>query len=348
MSSLGERIKEKAVELGFDSVGFTPAGVAPRADAFHRWLDAGHHAEMAWLARDPARRADPRHVVEGARSLIMVGFSYALEMPSPDIWNDPSRGRIARYAWGQDYHDELLPPLMKLADFIREEGPPDTLCRAYTDTGPLLEKSWAAAAGLGFIGKNTLTIDPKRGSLLMLGGIITSLELEGDDPVPESKGTCGNCRRCLDICPTHAFPAPYILDSARCISYLTIELKTAIPEELRSKMGSWIFGCDECQTICPWVRRITPPSENRFLTFDSDRFAPDLIKVLSMDNVAFRAAYKGTPVVRAKRRGLLRNAAVALGNWGDASARPALTAALEDPEPLIREHAAWALERINA
>jgi epoxyqueuosine reductase len=348
---LTQRIKDKAMELGFDVAGVAQAGRARHADAFQNWLKRGHHADMAWLARDPIRREDPRHVLPGARALVMVAFRYFMENPPDSIWNDPSRGRVARYAWGRDYHDELLPLLMQLAAFINQEAP-GARCRAYVDTGPVLERTWAAEAGLGFIGKHSLLIHPEHGSYLFIGGLLTTAELTPDEPASDDgatagRGQCGTCRRCLDICPTHAFPAAYIVDSTRCISYLTIENKGAIPESLRPAIGSWIYGCDACQQICPWTRRFARPSNPRFLAFDAERFAPDLMELMTLDAPAFRARYKSTPLVRAKRRGLLRNAAVALGNWGDRAALPALRRALEDDEALVRDHAVWAIRRIE-
>jgi epoxyqueuosine reductase len=255
----------------------------------------------------------------------------------------------------------MLPRLRELGDFVEKEVGLTINRRPYVDTGPLLERDFAAQAGLGFIGKNTLLINPKIGSYLFLGEILVDVELEYDEPAPdggascqvdlpgESKrlGTCGNCTRCLTICPTHAFPAPYILNSQRCISYLTIELKGAMPLELRPLIGNWIFGCDECQEICPWVRRYSQANNQKFLRYDPDWIAPKLIDLMGLDDTAFRARFKGTPILRAKRRGLLRNVAVALGNWGSSEALPVLEQALEDPEPLVREHAEWAIERIK-
>jgi epoxyqueuosine reductase len=348
--NLRSLIVEQAEGLGFDLVGVAAAGQAPHADGFRAWIDQGYAGEMTWLARNQQRRLEPAQVVPGARSVVMVGLRYFVEDPPAALWNDPLRGRVARYAWGPDYHDQLLPRLMQLANFLKAEG---GACRAYVDTGPLLERSWAAQAGLGFIGKNSLLINPELGSYLFLGGLITDLVLEPDEPATADgamlgKGQCGACQRCLQVCPTHAFPAPYILDSRRCISYLTIELKGAIPEPLRDKMGSWIYGCDACQECCPWVRRFSASRPDRFLAFDAERFAPDLMELMTLDAAAFRERYRRTPLVRTKRRGLLRNAAVALGNAGEREALPVLRRALDDPEALIREHAAWAIARIEA
>ncbi|MCB0197021.1 MAG: tRNA epoxyqueuosine(34) reductase QueG [Anaerolineae bacterium] len=358
--SLSQRIKEKAYDLGFDLIGIAPAERAPHAEAYRRWLANGYQANMQWLGRDPQRREDPRHVVEGAQAVVVVGLSYFRLNPPPELWNDPARGRIARYAWGLDYHDVLLPRLRALGEFIdREVGQPRRQ-RAYVDTGPVLERDFAAKAGLGFIGKNTLLISPKLGSYLFLGEILVDADLEFDEPAPDGGatcrvslpgegkrlGTCGNCTRCLDICPTHAFPAPYILDSNRCISYLTIELRGSIPLEMRPLIGNWIFGCDACQEICPWVRRYAHPTSADFLRYDPDWVAPKLIDLITLNEEDFRARFKGTPLKRTKRRGLLRNVAVALGNWGSPEALPALEQALHDPEPLIREHTEWAIEQI--
>jgi epoxyqueuosine reductase len=356
---LTQRIKEKALELGFDLIGIAPAARAPHAEAFLRWLEQNHQAKMDWLAREPQRRLDPRQVVAGAQSVVVVGVSYFSHTPPPELWNDPARGRIARYAWGPDYHDILLPRLRRLGNFIEREAGP-TQQRAYVDTGPVLERGFAAQAGIGFIGKNTMLISPRWGSYLFLGEILVDVELDYDAPAADAgaslpldstgrrQAECGQCTRCLQVCPTHAFPVPYILNSNHCISYLTIELKGSIPVELRPRLGNWIFGCDACQEICPWVRRYAQSSVRPFLQFDPEQAAPKLLALMALDDPAFRARFKGTPMKRTKRRGLLRNVAVALGNWGNPQALPVLHQALDDAEPLIREHAAWAISMINA
>jgi epoxyqueuosine reductase len=270
----------------------------------------------------------------------------------------------------------MLPRLRQLGDFILRQTGHEIRQRAYVDTGPVLERDLAAQAGLGFIGKNTCLISPTLGSYLFLGELLVGLELEYDEPAADSGakllvsasqkpnaglgahhggrgqigrqrvGTCGACTRCLEMCPTHAFPAAYILDSNRCISYLTIELKDSIPLELRPLMGNWVFGCDECQSVCPWPRRFARPTRGDWLRYDTEQVAPKLLDLIGLSDAEFRARFRRTPLWRAKRRGLLRNVAVALGNWGDPQAVPALRQALDDPEPLIREHAAWALSRI--
>jgi epoxyqueuosine reductase len=370
--TLSDDIKEKAYELGFDLSGIAPAARVPHADAYASWVESGFAATMGYMVRDVTRRQDPRNVLPGARSVIVVGLSYFVLDPPPDLWNDRSRGRIARYAWGVDYHNVMTPRLHQLVKFITHQTQREVHSRAYVDTGPVLERDFAAQAGLGFIGKNTCLISPTLGSYLFLGEILTDLQLDYDEPATDSGvaiefrpaqrpisgevtervgtrrvGTCGACTRCLDTCPTQAFRAPYILDSNRCISYLTIELKGSVPVELRRSMGNWIFGCDVCQSVCPWPRRFAQPTRLDYLGLDPELAAPRLLDLISLKDDEFRARFRQTPLWRAKRRGLLRNVAVALGNWGNARAIPALQHALNDPEPLIREHAAWALAQIQ-
>lgn len=354
--NLTQRIKDKAINLGFDLVGIAPAIAAPHAQAYQRWLDHNYHAGMDWLARQPQRRMTPQLVAPGAESVVVVGLSYFVLDPPAEVWADPARGRIARYAWGLDYHEVMLPRLRELGDFIAAEAGPNTTRRAYVDTGPVLERDYAALAGLGFVGKNTLLIKPGMGSYLFLGEILVDVALDYDEPALDGatgshrRGGCGQCTRCLQVCPTHAFPAAYIVDSNRCISYLTIEHRGSIPVTLRPLLKNWIFGCDECQEICPWVRRYATnwPTRENFLAYHPNQVAPQLIDLLQLDEAGFKARFKGTPIARTKRRGLLRNVAVALGNWGNAAALPVLERALNDPEPLICEHAAWAISQITA
>jgi epoxyqueuosine reductase len=340
------QIIEYATSLGFDLLGFAPLtdGDAPSYAAFVNWLSNGRHGEMAYLAREPERRRDPRVLLSGAHSIVIVAVSYdTLAVPS-DILNDPSRGRIARYAWGADYHDVLTPRLRQLGEWISHTS------RAYVDTGAILERAWAERAGLGFVGKNTCLIHRERGSYLFLGAVLVG---EGITDIPASaihkkaQCGCGNCTRCLVACPTQALVAPYQLDARRCISYLTIEQKGAIPTELRALMGNWIFGCDVCQDVCPYVRRYSAPTAERaFYPFDVNRAAPRLLDVLNWTRDEFNMRYKDAPLKRAKWRGIMRNACVAAGNWGDASALPALRMLAECDEPLVRDHAQWAVRRI--
>jgi len=361
--NLTERLKTKALELGFDLIGVAPASRAPHAEAYHRWLERDYHAGMQWLAREPERRQNPRLVLDGAQSVVVAGLSYFTLNPPAELWLDPARGRIARYAWGLDYHEVMLPRLQELGRFIEAEAGRSLNRRAYVDTGPVLERDFAAQAGLGFVGKNTLLINPALGSFLFLGEILVDIDLDYDEPAQnegaacrlagsgptQRVATCGNCARCLTGCPTGALPAAYILNSNRCISYLTIEHKGSIPPELRPLLKNWIFGCDECQEICPWARRyaLKPTHRAAFWRCTPDFVAPNLIELLQLDESAFKARFAGTPIQRAKRRGLLRNVAVALGNWGHPAALPALEQARQDPDPLISEHAAWAINQIE-
>ncbi|MCW1970226.1 MAG: tRNA epoxyqueuosine(34) reductase QueG [Anaerolineae bacterium] len=356
--SLKANIISRALELGFDLIGFAPlvdatapdatSALTPHHSAFMRWLAQGYHAEMGYLAREPQKRADPRLVLLNAQTAIVVGVSYdTLAVPMSAL-ADPSRGRIARYAWGADYHDVLTPRLRALGEFVSREN------RAYVDTGPVLERAWAEQAGLGFIGKNTCLIHRTRGSYFFLGVVFVAAEIEtAPPPTPASRPKalcgCGACTRCITACPTQAFAAPYVLNAQRCISYLTIELKGAIPVAMRPQLGNWLFGCDICQDVCPYVRRYSHPSrEQAFYPVNVDRAAPNLLDVLSWDHPTFNAKFKGTPLSRAKRRGIVRNACVAAGNWGNAAAIPALTQLLTDEEALVREHAQWAIERIES
>ena len=340
--NLTERVKHRALELGFDLIGIAPAGPATRAEAYARWVEAGHAGEMAYMARDPGRRADSRLALDGARSVVVVGLSHYTIDLLDEIGRDPSRGLIARYAWGIDYHDLMMPRLRRLLAFIRGECGREIQARTYVDTGPLLERDIAEQAGLGFTGKNTCLIHPRMGSWLFLGEIAIDLELDYDRPL-HGIG-CGICTRCLSACPTDAFSAPYILDARRCISYLTIELKGVVPRHLRKAMGNRIFGCDDCQDVCPWPRRFARPTrETGFYPIDVDRAAPRLLDLIGLSSQQFTQRFKGTPIMRARRRGLLRNVCVALGNWADPDTLPALAGALNDEEPLIRAHAAWAM-----
>jgi epoxyqueuosine reductase len=335
---LAARIKERAHALGFDLAGVTPARPSQHAAFLTDWLAQGYAGEMSYLQRNVEKRLDPRRILPGARSIVAVGMSYGTA-GAPTA--DPSRGRISRYAQGDDYHDLMGVRLRELLTFIQKEAQQEVEGRVYVDTGPLLEREIARRAGLGWIGKNSHLLHPRWGSWLFLGEILLDIELEPDEPW--SAGRCGTCTRCLEACPTGALVAPRLLDARRCIAYLTIELKGSIPYELRPLMGNRIFGCDVCQEVCPWNQTATRPTGlPREGLMD-----PPLLSLMGMDEEAFRRRFKESPIQRARRQGLLRNVAVALGNWGDEAAVPALTRALDDPSPLVREHAAWALGRIN-
>jgi epoxyqueuosine reductase len=343
-----EQIRAEARRLGFDLVGVAPARPPATADRYRTWLESGYHGEMGYLARPDAiaKREDLALVQPGVRSVVTVGANYHTVPLPGELRDDPARGLVASYAWGDDYHEVLTPRLRELAGslkaLVEAEVEGTVGSRAYVDTGPVLERELGARAGLGFVGKNTHLIHPGLGSWLFLGELLTTAEL-CQAAAANIQGTCGRCTRCLEACPTGALVAPYVLDARRCISYLTIELRGPIPRALRRPMGNRIFGCDICQEVCPWNRRFARRSAVAAFQPRPDAMAPRLLDLLALDDEGFRRRFRGSPIERAKRRGLLRNAAVALGNWGDAAAVPALARALEDSEPLIRGHAAWAL-----
>lgn len=339
-SSLTARIKSHARELGFDLVGVAPAHPPEHWPFFLDWIAQKFAGEMGYLARNLERRGDPTEILPGAKSIVCVGMNYNNGQETTD---GELRGQIARYARGDDYHDVLKDRLFRLLSFIRAEAGPDSEGRVYVDTGPVLERDAAVRAGLGWFGKHTCLIHRRAGSWLLLGEILLTVELDYDTPALDH---CGTCTRCIDACPTGAILEPYVLDSRRCISYLTIEVKGDIPAEMRPLMGDWVFGCDVCQEVCPWNRKAPATEEPAFAPREGLE-APLLIDLLRMDQAAFSARFKGSPIKRTKRRGLLRNAAVALGNSGDLRAVPALIGAMNDPEPLVRGHAAWALGRLG-
>lgn len=349
---LARKIRERALALGFDSVGIAPVGPSAHADAYRRWVEAGHAGEMAYLARPDAvdKRANPDRVVPGARTAVVVTRGYFADDAEPDAEGDPSRGIFARYARGDDYHELLKERLIRLQEWIDDQLAPAG-GRVYVDTGPVLERELAARAGLGWFGKNTLLIQPRRGSYHFLGVLLLDVEVEPDEPFQSDH--CGRCTRCLDGCPTGALlgrdqhGAPR-MDARRCISYLTIELKGPIPRELRPRIGNRIYGCDICQEVCPHnhPKFVQITSEEAFWPRQGVHGAK-LIELMGISQEEFSRRFKNSPVKRIKRRGLLRNVAVALGNWGSPEAVPVLAQALNDAEPLVRGHAAWALGRIG-
>ncbi len=342
-----QSVRRHAVELGFNLVGLTRAASSPRLDAYFRWLDLHMHGSMAYMAREDrtARRRDLNVILPGVKSIIVVGLDYhALTLPA-DILDDPARGRIAAYAWGVDYHETMTPRLETLAAWLRDVSKQPVAHRVYVDIGAILERSHAQQAGLGFVGKNTMLINARRGSYFFLGEILTDAVFDDYDQ-PHRETMCGSCTRCQAACPTNAFPRPYMLDARRCISYLTIENKGWIERELRPLMGNWVYGCDVCQDVCPFNRFAAPTHEASFLPVDVDRAAPPLLDLLRLDETGFNARFGGSAIARIKRARLVRNACVAAGNWGDEAAIPALSALLRDPGPLVRGHAAWAVGRI--
>lgn len=335
---LWNRLLAEAQGLGFGAVGAVGPEVDPQRPVLERWLADGMHAEMAWMAKDPERRTDPRRVLGEARTVLSFFHAYhpgPLDPPATDV----PRGRIARYALGDDYHDVLIQKLRQLSGILE-----DPTSRAYTDTGPFLERSVASRARLGWTGKSGLLIHPKLGTYGFLAEIVTVRELPvASAPHPDR---CGTCTRCLDVCPTGALVAPGLVDSRRCISYLTIEHRGPIPRELRPLMGDWVYGCDLCQEVCPWNRKAPASTEPAFQP-KPERLNPRLVDLLLMSPEQFSQTFKGSAIKRTKRRGLARNAAIALGNAKDPDTVPALRQALmNDPEPLVRGAAAWALGQI--
>jgi epoxyqueuosine reductase len=353
-AELASRIKRHASELGFDVVGIAPAHESAHAAHYARWVEAGYAGEMGYLAREDAiaKRADPGLVVPGAKSAVVVARGYFTAEPEGEVEpsHDPMRAVFARYARNDDYHELLKERLIELQNWIDQELLP-VGGRAYVDTGPVLERELAQRAGLGWQGKNCMLIQPRRGSYFFLGVVLLDVELAYDEPF--RRDHCGSCSRCIRACPTGALlgrdesGAP-VMDATRCISYLTIEIKGAIPRELRPLIGNRIYGCDICQEVCPHnsPKFVQVTSEAAFWP-RAGAHGAKLIELMGMDQTEFSRRFKNSPVKRAKRRGLLRNVAVALGNWGAAEAVPALVAALSDEEPLIRGHAAWALGRIG-
>lgn len=341
-------MRRVGLALGLDSVGFAAAEPGPHNAFVREWWARGYGGELDYVGRRLEERVDPRRVLPEARSLIVA----ALALPGNEAEARPgagSRGRIARYAGGDDYHDVLLERMRALEAALPALADGDVVSRSYVDTGPILERAAAERAGLGWIGKNTCLIDPERGSHLMLGVILTDLALAPDAPEADH---CGTCRACLDACPTNAFPEPYVLDATRCLSYTTIELRGSIPEPLREAQDEHVFGCDVCQTVCPWNRRRpreTPADPLGLRARLVPRAAwrePTLRWLLEMDEGTFREHARKTAIKRAGYAGLLRNALVAAGNSGDPSLRQAVARHAASEDPVVAEHARWALDRL--
>ena len=385
---LSARIKEKAHALGFDWARVVPVDAPAHVDFYARWATPAYTGDMGYLTRNLERRRDPRLLDDESelRSIIVLGVNYHQFALPDDVRADPSRGLIASYAWGDDYHDLIKPQLFALDAFIAGQTGRTTRGKCLVDTGPVLERDWAMQAGVGFTGKNCCTIRPGAGSWLFLATVMTP-EVLAYDPPPafagptlstdavfaglapavdagtwtladagaSRTGTCGQCTRCLTACPTDAFVGPFHLDPQRCISYWTIESHAPIPAVLRPRFGNRIFGCDICQEVCPWNQRL-PALAPRLpgLTAQHGRVAPPLLEGFApatpywLEQAAFNAHFRRSPVKRAKRHGMLRNVCVALGNWADPVVVPALVTALHDAEPLPRGHAAWALGRVWA
>lgn len=340
-TSLTTQIKSAATKVGFDLVGIAPAVTPVGFSRLKTWIEQGFAGEMGYIPRREAAYEHPQHVLPAVKSLIVVALNYKTEEPQPTSAN---AGRVARYAWGSaDYHDVLRKMLGQLADRLHEISP-GCRTRAVVDTAPLLERDFAQLAGLGWFGKNALLINKRQGSFLFLAALLTDLELEFDEP--HATAHCGTCTRCLDICPTQAFPEPYVLDARRCISYLTIELKSQIPIELRSGMQDWLFGCDLCQDVCPWNRK-SPATSRAEYQPQADLNPASALDLLRMSEAEFQDRFRHTPLSRPGWNGLRRNAAIALGNCGDSQAIPTLIELLSDPSITLRGAVAWALGQLG-
>jgi epoxyqueuosine reductase len=365
-------IAERALELGFDACHFTTADPPQSARHFQEWLEARRHGDMDYLRRNAPKRVDPKQVLPGAQSIICLAASYegfgdhepakrlasclvsssgsviepSVELsrhPPPATRHSQPIGIIARYARFRDYHEVLGERLKLLTECVNRLGADGTRSFWYVDTGPLLERDLAQRAGLGFVGKHTNLISRRLGNWIFLAEIITTVRFEPDAP---EKNRCGTCTRCLDACPTRAITGPFQLDARRCISYLTIELKGPIPMELRPAIGNRIYGCDDCLAVCPW-NKFARAGKLMQDQARPDLDQPDLIELLSLDDAGFKRRFAATPIARTKRRGLLRNVCVALGNVGDTTVLPSLHRAASDTEPLVAEHARWAMQQIE-
>lgn len=338
---LSADLKSRAAALGFALAGVCPAVDATGFPKLQEWLASGYAGQMHYLSNRAEAYRHPRSVLESVRSVLMLALPYRTEEPQQC---EPGEGRISRYAWGPgDYHDVIHDKLHALADWLREQVP-GAQCRGVVDSAPLLEREFAVLAGLGWVGKNTLLLNKPAGSYFFLAALLTDLELTADAPFATDH--CGTCRACLDACPTQAFPQPYVLDATKCISYLTIELRDAVPLELRAGMGDWLFGCDVCQDVCPWNHRAPLSGEVAFQP-RADENPVNLIELFALDDAGFKQRFRHSPLWRAKRRGILRNAAIVLGNQNNEQVIPALIRGLQDTEPLVRGAAAWALGKIS-
>jgi epoxyqueuosine reductase len=352
--SLTTSIKHEAQRLGFALSGVCAASPPPGYGRFQEWLASGYAGQMSFLPDRAEAYRDPQHVLAGARSVVMLAMNYHSQ---PAVGPRAGQGRVSRYAWGEsDYHDLIHERLGQLADFVRSRRP-QAAVRGVVDTAPLLEREFAQLAGLGWIGKNTLLLNRQAGSWFFLAALLTDLELECDEPFDADH--CGTCRACLDACPTDAFVEPYVLDATRCISYLTIELRGPIPAHLREGMEDWLFGCDVCQEVCPWNSKASnskagnsKAGNNKPRASGEPAFEPreelnpiDARRLFALDDESFRARFRRTPLWRSKRRGILRNAAIVLGNRPDEDSIDALALGLNDAEPLVRGASAWALGR---
>ena len=308
MVSLTDKIKSKAIEFGFCKVGIArPVELEEEGRLLREWLSRDFHGTMEWMSKNVEKKVDPRKILPGAQSIVAVGMNYY----TPNEHTvDPSKGKISRYAWGDDYHEVMLPRLENLLEFIKSEVPTAN-GKVYVDTGPVMDKVWAAKAGIGWEGKHTNVISREFGSWIFLGEIILDIALEYDEP---SVDYCGTCTRCIDACPTHAIVEPYVLDSKLCISYLTIEHKGEIPDSLAPRFENWIYGCDICQDVCPWNKKFSKPTEEVAFLPREGKLSPNLLDVTSMSEEEFRQSFRHSPIKRTKHSGLVRNASYVLKN----------------------------------
>jgi epoxyqueuosine reductase len=347
-NDLIEALRLKAEQLGLELFGITQPTAPPHVATFEMWVEQGHHAQMGYMATERNRylRAHPEAIMPEARALLVVGMRYPNPQTIPPPPSPYPLGRIASYAWGKDYHNIIPELLKKLLKELETWLSTPVVARIYSDTGPILERDFAQKAGLGWIGKNTCLIHPRKGSYFLLGEAFVNVSLPPTPPFVTDH--CGSCRRCIEACPTQCILPDRTLDAGRCISYLTIENKGPIPRDLRSSVGNWVFGCDICQMVCPWNVRFASSEGSPAFAIRPDIAFPNLINELTLTPTDFKARYGDTPIARARRRGYLRNVAVALGNTGDPESASHLGLVLKnEPEPLIRAHAAWALGRIK-
>ena len=344
MPTLSQHIQARAHKLGFELIGITPAAQSETIARYRQWIENGYAGKMGYLEKHLPLKVDVRQLLAEAKSVISLAMNYYTLDPPKALAEDPARGQISRYAWGDDYHDVIRQRLSELVDFIKQTAETELKTRVCVDTAPIIEREYAQKAGIGWIGKNTNLIHWRSGSWYFLAEVLINIDLESD--TPPLRGSCGTCTRCIEACPTDAIIEPNLLDSRLCISYLTIELKESIPKALRPKIGNLIFGCDICQEVCPWNSKAVPTDEPAFQPRDGN-LTPKLLSLIGMTQQEFSRRFKGSPIKRTKRRGFLRNVLVAIGNWGEPRAVPALKDALADHEPLVRSHAAWALGKIG-
>lgn len=342
--TLEQRLKAQAGALGFAACRIAPADAAPLAgERLRQWLDAGRHGEMLWMEERAEQRASPQGLWPDVRSVIMLGMSYAPGRDPLALAEVGDRGRVSVYAQGKDYHDVVKRALKALARWLVEAQP--GALKVFVDTAPVMEKPLAQGAGLGWQGKHSNLVSRDHGSWLFLGAIYTEIALEADAPETDH---CGSCSACMAACPTDAFPAPYVVDARRCVSYLTIEHKGAIPHDLRAGIGNRIYGCDDCLAVCPWNKFADAAAANKAFVGRAELAAPALADLLDLDDAAFREIFSGSPIKRIGRNRMVRNAAVAAGNSGDLALLPRLRALVDDADAVVAEAAAWAIGRIEA